>query len=186
MGQQSVCGHERIERPRNPDHAGFELGQQGRDVGSRLREHGDFREGGAGAQTVNLFLHGLGLRRGILGRQDGTEIGLARTYEADERVRERRREGQVLFGCEGHHNDGFKTNVRPLDVPWLMKYLGQVSDDQLRAALRATGATADEEVCFTKAIRASIEQLRGCRSRFRRGLELWRCSRLEARSGLAV
>jgi hypothetical protein len=69
--------------------------------------------------------------------------------------------GQVVFGYEGHHNDDFKTNIRPADVAWLMKYLGQVSDEHLRAALRASGATGDEEVCFTKAIRARIEQLRG-------------------------
>ena len=68
--------------------------------------------------------------------------------------------GQVVFGYEGHHNDDFKTNIHPSDVAWLMKYLGQIGDDQLRAALRASGATPSEVTCFTKAIRTRIEQLK--------------------------
>ena len=68
--------------------------------------------------------------------------------------------GDVLFGYEGHHNDDFKTHIRPADVAWLMKYLGQITDAQLRAALRATGATPNEEGCFTQAIRQRVEQLR--------------------------
>jgi len=68
--------------------------------------------------------------------------------------------GQVVFGYEGHHNDDFKTNIHPADVAWLMKSLGQIRDDQLRAALQASGATRDELVCFTKAIRERIEQLK--------------------------
>lgn len=69
-------------------------------------------------------------------------------------------DGRVVFGYDGHHNGDFKTNIRPSDVAWLVKYLGRITDDQLRAALRATGATPDEEACYTKAIRARIEQLR--------------------------
>jgi hypothetical protein len=67
--------------------------------------------------------------------------------------------GQVVFGYEGHHNQDFKTNIRPADVAWLMKYLGQISDSQIRAALKASGATAQDEDCFVKAIRARIDQL---------------------------
>lgn len=68
--------------------------------------------------------------------------------------------GRVVFGYDGHHNDDFKTNIRPSDVAWLMKYLGRITDTQLRAALRASGANLEEEVCFTQAVRARIEQLR--------------------------
>ena len=68
--------------------------------------------------------------------------------------------GKVVFSYDGHHNDDFKTNIHPADVAWLMRYLGQISDDQLRGALRASGATPDEETCFTKAVRSRIEQLR--------------------------
>ncbi|MGA2600776.1 MAG: hypothetical protein ABSH09_27735 [Bryobacteraceae bacterium] len=68
--------------------------------------------------------------------------------------------GQVVFGYDGHHNDDFKTNIHPADVAWLMKYLGQLRDEQLRAALQASGATSSEVTCFTKAIRTRIEQLK--------------------------
>lgn len=67
---------------------------------------------------------------------------------------------QVVFGYEGHIREGFQTGITPADVAWLMKYLGQISDDQLRAALKASGATAQEEGCFTSAIRSRIEALR--------------------------
>lgn len=66
----------------------------------------------------------------------------------------------VVFGFEGHIHDGFQTGITPGDVAWLMKYLGQITDAQLRAALRASGATEHEESCFTSAIRSRIEALR--------------------------
>ena len=68
--------------------------------------------------------------------------------------------GEVQFGYEGHHNDDFKTGIRPADVAWLMHYLGRITDGQLRAALGAAGANGQEETCFTKAVRARIEELR--------------------------
>jgi hypothetical protein len=46
------------------------------------------------------------------------------------------------------------------DAAWFMKYLGQITDDQLRAALQAAGAAATEKECFTKAFRSRIEALR--------------------------
>src|SRR5436305_1615848 len=68
--------------------------------------------------------------------------------------------GEVVFGFEGHIREGFQTGITPDDVAWLIKYLGQISDGQLRAALKASGATAAEQECFTKAIRRRIEALR--------------------------
>lgn len=70
------------------------------------------------------------------------------------------RNGEVEFGYEGHMRQGFQTGIHPSDIAWLMKYLGQITDQQLRAGLRASGATAEEEGCFAKAIRARIEELR--------------------------
>ena len=43
---------------------------------------------------------------------------------------------------------------------WLMRYLGRITDTQLRAGLRASGATPDETECFTRAVRARIDELR--------------------------
>jgi hypothetical protein len=68
--------------------------------------------------------------------------------------------GRVEFGYEGHIRDGFQTDIRPSDVRWLMKYLGQITDAQLRAALKASGATEEEQSCFTSAIRGRMEALR--------------------------
>jgi hypothetical protein len=44
-------------------------------------------------------------------------------------------------------------------VRWLSRYLARITDDQLRAGLRASGATDEETDCFTRAIRERIKQL---------------------------
>lgn len=67
--------------------------------------------------------------------------------------------GNVLFGYEGHM-PGFNDRITTSDVGWLMQYLGRISDDQIRAALRASGATTTETDCFARALRARIEALR--------------------------
>jgi hypothetical protein len=69
--------------------------------------------------------------------------------------------GSIVFGWEGAINDGFRTGIPPAHVGWLMGYLGKVTDDQLRADLKAAGGSAADADCFTKALRARIEQLRG-------------------------
>ncbi len=46
------------------------------------------------------------------------------------------------------------------DVRWLMARLGRISDGQLREALEAAGATREEQSCYTRAVRARIEELR--------------------------
>jgi len=69
-------------------------------------------------------------------------------------------DGHVQFGYEGHVREGFQTEITPGDVAWLLKYLGQISDDQLRAALRASGASEHDETCFAAAIRVRIDALR--------------------------
>jgi hypothetical protein len=40
-----------------------------------------------------------------------------------------------------------------------MQYLSRITDDQIRAGLRASGATPDEVTCFTSAVRDRINQL---------------------------
>jgi hypothetical protein len=66
----------------------------------------------------------------------------------------------VRFGYAGQHTDDFKYGITVEDVRWLMQYLGRVTGAQIRAGLLASGASRDEEDCFTKALRARIEQLR--------------------------
>jgi hypothetical protein len=66
----------------------------------------------------------------------------------------------VQFGYGGEHTNDFKTDITVDDVKWLMTYLGKITDDQIYAGLKAAGASAEEEQCFSRALRDRIEQLR--------------------------
>lgn len=68
--------------------------------------------------------------------------------------------GVVDWGYIGQHTEDATKGIRVSDVAWLMRYLGRITDAQLRAALRASGATPDETECFTRAVRARIDELR--------------------------
>jgi hypothetical protein len=68
--------------------------------------------------------------------------------------------GIVQFGYGGAHTADFKNDIHVEDVRWLMKYLGRLTDAQLRAGLKAAGASREEEECFTRVLRTRIEQLR--------------------------
>jgi hypothetical protein len=67
---------------------------------------------------------------------------------------------QVEFGYSGQHTDSFKGGIRVSDVKWVMQYLGRITDDQLRAGLKSSGASADEVECFTQSLRDRINQLK--------------------------
>jgi hypothetical protein len=67
---------------------------------------------------------------------------------------------RVEFGYSGQHSGDFKEGIRASDVKWLMKYLGRITDDQLRAGLQASGATSQEVECFTHSFRDRINQLK--------------------------
>lgn len=71
----------------------------------------------------------------------------------------RSRNGIVEFGYTGQHTSDFAKDIKVSDVQWLMQYLGRITDEQIREALEASGATADEQTCFTAAIRERINQL---------------------------
>jgi hypothetical protein len=66
----------------------------------------------------------------------------------------------VKFGFSGKHGNNFKQGIEAADVRWLLQYLGRVSDAQMRAALKASGASTHEVRCFTQALRARINQLK--------------------------
>jgi hypothetical protein len=68
--------------------------------------------------------------------------------------------GMVRFGYKGKHTSTIAEEITVGNVRWLMNYLGRISDDQIRAGLAASGATAEEVACFTSAVRSRIEQLR--------------------------
>jgi hypothetical protein len=67
---------------------------------------------------------------------------------------------RLLFGYAGQNTAGFRDGITPADVGWLMQYLGEVTDAQIRIGLLAAGATAEEQQCFASAVRNRIEQLR--------------------------
>jgi len=69
------------------------------------------------------------------------------------------KEGEVGFGFTGQHDSDFKDDITVRDVRWLMKYLVGISDSQIRAGLRASGANTHEQQCFGKAIRQRLTQL---------------------------
>lgn len=66
----------------------------------------------------------------------------------------------VTFGYLGKHTEDFKEGITVEDVGWLMQYLGRITDAQIRLGLLSSGASKEEEDCFTSALRNRIEQLR--------------------------
>ncbi len=67
--------------------------------------------------------------------------------------------GIVKWGYSGKHNDDITKNIRVSDVEWLMQYLGQVTDEQLRRGLAASNAPPEELQCFLTSIRRRITAL---------------------------
>jgi hypothetical protein len=68
--------------------------------------------------------------------------------------------GLVRWGYTGQRTDDAARGIRVSDVRWLCRYLGRVTDAQLRDGLAASGATPDEAERFTRAIRDRINQLK--------------------------
>jgi hypothetical protein len=69
--------------------------------------------------------------------------------------------GFVQFGYSGQRTGDARANIRVKDVEWLCRYLGRITDRQLRAALDASGATPEEAESFTASLRTRIDQLSG-------------------------
>jgi hypothetical protein len=70
------------------------------------------------------------------------------------------KQGVVEFGYDGKHKSDMREGIRVSDITWLLRYLGRVTDPQLRAGLKASGATDDEVKCFASAIRDRINFLK--------------------------
>jgi hypothetical protein len=70
-------------------------------------------------------------------------------------------DGFVQFGYTGQRTGDARANIRVEDVAWLCRYLGRITDAQLRDALNASGATDEETASFTASLRARIDQLMG-------------------------
>jgi hypothetical protein len=68
--------------------------------------------------------------------------------------------GVVEFGYAGQHTKDFANDIKVADVQWLAGIVGKLSDKQITDALQAGGASAEEQTCFSKAIRERIEALK--------------------------
>ena len=68
-------------------------------------------------------------------------------------------DGMVRFGYAGQRTADVAVGITVEDVRWLCRYLGRLTDDQLRTALSASGANPEERDAFTRAIRGRIGQL---------------------------
>ncbi|HZT30909.1 MAG TPA: hypothetical protein VFA33_13550 [Bryobacteraceae bacterium] len=66
----------------------------------------------------------------------------------------------IQWGYRGKHNPDIVSNISVADVRWLLTYLSRVTDEQLRAGLRASGATDTDIATYTRAIQERIAQLR--------------------------
>ena len=65
----------------------------------------------------------------------------------------------VRFGYVGQRTADVAAGISVGDVRWLCRYLGRVTDAQLRDALSASGATPEDAHQFAEAIRDRINQL---------------------------
>jgi hypothetical protein len=66
----------------------------------------------------------------------------------------------IAWGYRGKHGKEISNGIGVEDIRWLLTYLGPVTDDYLRAGLRASGASEAQINAYVSSIRARIEQLR--------------------------
>jgi hypothetical protein len=67
--------------------------------------------------------------------------------------------GFVRFNHSGKQSHEVGREIKQEDVAWVMQRLGKLSDAQIDAALKASGATAEEASCFSQAFRNRLAQL---------------------------
>jgi hypothetical protein len=67
--------------------------------------------------------------------------------------------GFVVWGFSGQHTKDVTEKISGFDVKWLLKYVGRISDKQIRAGLEASGATQEEIQIFSRALRDRIVQM---------------------------
>lgn len=68
-------------------------------------------------------------------------------------------EGRIEWGYRGKHGQDITSGISVADVRWLMTHLSHVTDEELRAGLRASGATEAQIGTYTRALQERIAQL---------------------------
>jgi len=65
----------------------------------------------------------------------------------------------IRWGYQGKHGRDVTSGIAAADVAWLMTYLSRVTDADLQAGLRASGATEEQIQAYSSALRERITQL---------------------------
>jgi hypothetical protein len=63
------------------------------------------------------------------------------------------------WGYRGKHGKDITSGITAGDVRWLLTYLSRITDEELRAGLRASGAQGPEIDVYTRSLRSRIAQL---------------------------
>jgi hypothetical protein len=71
----------------------------------------------------------------------------------------RAKDGSLQWGFNGKNREELTSGITGEDIRWLLQYLGQITDEQIRTGLIATGHTAKDVNCYTRALRSRIRQL---------------------------
>jgi len=67
--------------------------------------------------------------------------------------------GKLRWGFSGKHRGTLAEDITITDVQWLLRYLGKITDEQLRTALEASGIQPPATDCYMQALRERIAQL---------------------------
>jgi hypothetical protein len=65
----------------------------------------------------------------------------------------------IQWGYRGKHGNDITSGISADDVRWLLTYLAPITDEELRAGLRASGATPSQIDIYARCIRERITQL---------------------------
>jgi hypothetical protein len=101
-----------------------------------------------------------GASMGRAGQITGRSKWDCKKYDADTKnLVQGAENGFILFSYDGKQSDLVTKGIRQQDVAWFMERMGKLSDAQIDAALKASGATADEASCLGHAFRSRLGQL---------------------------
>lgn len=65
----------------------------------------------------------------------------------------------VEFGYSGKNGEDVKAGITVDDLRWLAPYLGRITDEEIRAGLTSSGATARQTTCWAESLRNRIQQV---------------------------
>jgi hypothetical protein len=71
----------------------------------------------------------------------------------------RAKDGSLQWGFHGKNRESMTSDITVNDVRWLLRYLGEISDDQIRTGLIASGNSPEDANCYSQALRNRIQQL---------------------------